>query len=121
MEEYTGYDRYHNYDLSGYCGICSYVLFKLLRKMGYKPVLHMNDYHCFLTMDGYWIDLTLKQFNYKCPKVYLERKPYIKDDGYGNVHTKKYSAVTLKKIKKLFRGWPSDQNPFKQKLPKIKI
>lgn len=115
----TGYSD--SYELGGMCGVCSYVIFKVFRDMGMKPMFHMGDYHCYVTMDGYWIDLTLKQFNNRCPYVYLKRKPYTQDDGYGNVHCLDDTAKTTKKIKKLFRGWDKEQNPFRQKLPEITI
>jgi len=67
------------------CGISTYVLFVCFKEMGYNPVFCMNDNHCFLRMGGYWIDLTLRQFNGKCPKIYFKKKPYRKDDGYGDV------------------------------------
>jgi hypothetical protein len=107
--------------LEGMCGVCSYTLFKTFKKLGYKPLLHTNTYHCFLTVEGYWIDLTLKQFNPRCPAIYIKKVPYTKDDGYGNVHRKSKTARTIQEIKKMFRGWPDEQNPVKQKLPSIKI
>jgi hypothetical protein len=64
--------------------------------------------------------LTLTQFNSKCPLVWFRKRPYTKDDGYGNVHRASKKARTLTRIRRLFRGWPEDQNPFKCKgLPNL--
>ena len=107
-------------ELDCMCGISSYILFLFFKKAGYNPTFCMNDYHCFLRIEDYWIDLTLKQFNIHCPKIYFHKHPYTQNDGYGNIHRCKQTAKTLRKVRRLFRGWPPEQNPFKlSSLPKI--
>lgn len=109
-------------DLNCMCGISSYVLFLFFKALGERPVFCMNDNHCFLRVGEYWVDLTLTQFNSKCPSVWFRKRPYTKDDGYGNVHRASETGRTLKKIRRMFRGWPHDQNPFKCKgLPYIQV
>jgi hypothetical protein len=107
--------------LERFCGVCSYIVFRTLKDKGYKPTFHMGDNHCYVTTNGYWVDLTLKQFNKKCPSIYLKKRPYARDDGYGNVHKADNSAKTEAKIKRMFTGWGKEQNPFRQRLPKITV
>ena len=103
--------------LAGLCGISSYVLFHWFKERGYSPTFHINDCHAFLTVDGYWVDLTLKQFDCDAPKIYLQKRPWV---GDRDVHAKGDSAKTVKKMKRLFRGWDKSQNPFRQtRLPKL--
>lgn len=107
-------------DLNCMCGISSYVLFLYFKGLNLRPTFCMNDYHCFIRLGEYWVDLTLTQFNSKCPSVWFRRRPYTKNDGYGNVHRAIQKARSIKKIRRLFRAWPHDQNPFKCKgLPKL--
>ena len=104
-------------DLGSACGLCSVMVFQTLKKLGCRPTFHMNDWHCFVTVDGHWADLTLKQFDHKAPEVYFSPRPFRKVPYYGNVHKKSQSAKTVKRIRKLFRDWPKEQNPFLQRLP----
>lgn len=108
-------------DLAGACGLCSALVFRFLKRRGYKPVFRMNHWHCFVTVNTYYADLTLKQFNRNAPNVYFEAIPYNHDHGMGNVHKTNRSAKTAKQIRRIFRGWPSEQNPFRQKLPKVTV
>jgi hypothetical protein len=121
MQTYAAKSSMANTDtLSCLCGISTYVLFVFLKENGYNPVFCMNDLHCFLKLDGYWIDLTLRQFVRKAPQIYCRRTPYQHDEFGRGVHAAKQSAKTLKKVRRMFKGWPLEQNPFKQKgLPKI--
>ena len=109
--------RNHRYygvrDLNCMCGIGAYLTFSVLKRFGYDPVFHMNSDHCFVTLDGYWLDVTLTQFDAKCPTVWFKRKPYAPKDWRGKIHVSKHSAKTEAKIKRLFRGWPRQQNPFR--------
>ena len=110
--KHTDY-RLNDETLAGMCGVCSYIVFVAFKKMGYKPTFHMNDIHCFVTVDGYWADVTLRQFADSAPRVYLRRTPY------SSVHDSDESAKSIKKIRRMFRGWSNDQNPFRRKLPTI--
>ena len=88
--------------------------------MGYRPVFHMNDNHCFVTVDEYYVDLTLKQFVPHVDPVFFEDHPYrIENGNWGFVHRIKRKATTEKAIRRLFNQWPDNLNPFKQSIPKI--
>ena len=117
LEGYATKQGWHfrTYKLNCMCGISTYILFVFFKELGYRPTLCMNDNHCFLKLGNYWVDLTLTQFNIKCPSVWFKRRPYRKDDGYGNVHRITWKGKTIPKVRKMFRRWPKDQNPFKQK------
>lgn len=101
-------------ELEGLCGISSYLLFNTFKKLGYKPTFCMNDQHCFLKVNGYYIDLTLKQFGSWYPYISIRKTPF-------KIQKLDRTAETDKKIKKLFKDWHETQNPFKQKLPKITV
>jgi aldehyde:ferredoxin oxidoreductase len=73
----------------------------------------MNDNHCFLRLGEYWVDLTLTQFDKKAPAIWFRRRPYTKPMPEGQVHRASKKARTYKKLRKMFRGWPVEQNPFK--------
>ena len=54
----------HNYtSLRCLCGVSSYLVFLKLKELGYQPIFYMNENHCFTMINGYYIDLTIKQFN----------------------------------------------------------
>ena len=108
-------------DLGGACGICSYLAFRMLKDMGYRPTFHMNEDHCFVTVEGYWVDLTLTQFAPDADEVFFYQYPYRRDRrGAGFVHRSEKKAKTERGIRRLFADWPKDQNPFKQKrIPKL--
>ena len=101
-------------ELEGMCGVSSYLLFKTFKQLGYKPTFCMNDEHCFLKVNDYYIDLTLRQFKKRHPQVSIRKVPL-------KVQKIQYTAKTEKKIKRLLIQWDNTQNPFKQKLPKIII
>jgi len=101
-------------ELEGLCGISSYLLFKTFKELGYKPIFCMNDMHCFLLVNDYYIDLTLKQFGSRYPYISIRKSPF-KVQGMDR------TAKTEKRIKRLFNGWDATQNPFKQRLPKIVV
>lgn len=106
-------------DLAGACGICSFLSFRMLRRMGYRPVFHMNDIHCFVTVEGYWVDLTLTQFAPNADEVFFYKFPYRKDTSEGFVHRTGRRATTERRIRRFFAKWGDHQNPFKQKIPNI--
>ena len=101
-------------ELEGLCGISSYLLFKTFKRLGYRPTFCMNNRHCFLKINDYYIDLTLKQFGYRYPYVSIRKTPF-------KIQEVSEIAKTDKKIKRLFKQWDNTQNPFKQRLPKIVI
>jgi hypothetical protein len=105
-------------DLGGACGICSYLVFRALKQAGYNPVFHMNDFHCFVTVNGYYIDLTLKQFAGGAEEVFFHRHPYrIESTSFGFVHRRGKTATTEGQLQKMFAGWFDENNPFQQKVP----
>ena len=106
-------------DLGGACGICSFLAFRMLRRMGYRPVFHMNDAHCFVTADGYWIDLTLTQFAPDADEVFFCDHPYRLEKRGVSAHKNGKTAKTEKAIRNLFKEWRDHENPFKQPLPKL--
>ena len=106
-------------DLAGACGICSLLAFRMLKRMGYRPVFHMNDDHCFVTADGYWIDLTLTQFAPDADEVFFRDHPYRLEKRGVNAHQRGRRATTERAIRKLFAKWGDHENPFKQTLPKL--
>ncbi len=110
-------------DLAGACGICSLLAFRMLKKMGYRPIFHMNRYHCFVTVGHWWVDLTLSQFAPLLDPVFVEPHPYRYEISgpYGFVHESAHQARTETQIRKLFDEWPEEQNPFKQKIPNLHL
>ena len=108
--------------LGGACGICSYLVFRILKRKGLAPTFHINNDHCFVTVEldtKYWVDLTLTQFVPMSDLVFLADHPYrLKGDW---IHRSTRHATSVKEIRGLFSNWPDEQNPFKQKLPKISI
>jgi hypothetical protein len=104
--------------LGGACGICSYLVFRALKEMGLKPVFHMNDCHCYVTWNGYYIDLTLKQFAGCADEVFFQDHPYrIESTSFGFVHRPGKTATTEAQLQRMFRGWMDEHNPFQQKVP----
>ena len=104
--------------LECFCGISSYIIFKYLESIGYKPKFHMMEVHCFVTFQHetglYYVDITLQQFDIKQPKVYLCRRPvklrtYVQD---FQVHVPDKSTQSHRTIKSYFKCWPNEQNPF---------
>lgn len=106
--------------LSYACAIASKILYFLLKKEGYKPVLVQGSYdfdgivrdeinHCWIEVDHYIVDITEQQFNPKAKEISI-------------YHIKSLNAYQLytpgKKNKKL-KGWPKEQCP-KTYMKKIK-
>lgn len=54
--------------LEGMCAIASCNLFQRLKNRNIESRLHINEWHCFLTVDGKILDVTATQFK-KLPKV----------------------------------------------------
>lgn len=108
--------------LATQCGICSYLIFDALSKMGEKPVFNRNQNHCYITINGFWVDVTLRQFTENAPLVYVRREPYDYISSWaGWVHKPEKTATDIETIKMLLRTWPEEQNPFKQELPTIPL
>ena len=61
--------------LAGACGICSFLVFRVLKRMGLRPVFHINNDHAFVTVvleRKHWVDLTLTQFHHTFSDVFVE-------------------------------------------------
>jgi hypothetical protein len=106
-------------DLAGACGVVSFLAFRMLKRMGYRPVFHMNDVHCFITVEGYWVDLTLTQFAPDADEVFFYDHPYRLEKRGVSAHRKGKTATTERAIRKLFTKWDDYGNPFKRSLPKL--
>lgn len=88
--------------LQGACAIASYIMYRSLIKLGFKPQFVMADSgfgaHCWVTLDDDVIDLTATQFNNlnrKHPKVliidkrlYLNKISQLKDYKYFSFNKK---------------------------------
>jgi len=109
--------------LAGYCAIASYIISKGLSERGKRSTFHMNDFHCFVETQGYYIDITAKQFNnVRYPLVYMRKTRILEDNGWGTpIHKIDKKAVIYPysnveentRFKRMFRGWPECQNPYK--------
>ena len=106
-------------DLAGACGVVSFLAFRMLKRMGYRPVFHMNDAHCFITVEGYWVDLTLTQFAPDADEVFFRNHPYRLEKRGVSPHKRGRTATTERAIRKLFTKWDDYGNPFKQTLPPL--
>ena len=105
-------------DLEGACGICSYLVFQALTQMGLNPVFHMNDCHCYITVEKHYIDLTLRQFAGGAEQVFFHNHPYrIESTSFGFVHRHGKTARCENGMKKLFGEWENYNNPFQQRTP----
>jgi len=115
LELYAKTHGHNHRCLNCLCGVSSYLVFLKLKELGYKPIFYMNSIHCFVMLGEYYIDLTIKQFDENAPEIYFEKTRYPNVNGWENIHRKRKKAITQVEMKKLFRDWPNDQNPFKVK------
>ena len=109
--------------LAGACGICSFLTFRMLKRMGLRPVFHISKAHAFVTVQldkKYWVDLTLTQFDPMADPVFFSTHSHRGTHSWAHrdVHRR---ASSVRAIRPLFTKWPDEQNPFKQKLPKFFI
>ena len=109
-EEIVGFE---NYELTCWCGIAAYAGFVALKKHGFLPEYRQNQRHAFLKVEGYYVDLTIKQFerrdNREYPEIFVAKKPL----SYW--HKTGHKTENLTEVRKFFRDWPDEQNPFKLK------
>lgn len=110
-------------ELGCWCAICSYELFKRLRRQKLNPTFYKVDDdgfgHCFVDCMGYIVDVTARQFT---PDVNFIEVRKTNDDGHWfwsrgeqnfvNVETSKSTT----RIKKILEGFPREQNPFRVNL-----
>lgn len=70
-------------NLGGWCVLSSYVLFHMLKRRGYHPEVCRNHGHAFINLDGWYIDITVSQFNsasrlergIRYPAIYCKKTP----------------------------------------------
>ena len=97
-------------DLSEWCGICSFWIFKKCKAAGIKDIqLAVNDQHAFLYWRVFIIDVTATQFGQRT-KVIIKKilnKSDIKE--YWQIHSLYDNEDS---IRRMFRKWPSNQRPF---------
>ena len=110
-----------NKELSCWCAICSYELFKRFRRQGLNPTFYNVsekngwDGHCFVYCLGYIVDVTAAQFVKGLQPVEVRKT----DLGYwfwakeSNRHVNVKKANSTARIRKLLIDWPKCQNPFR--------
>lgn len=108
-QEHAGY--WHD-DMQGLCAICSYVLFKRLRKHGYKPVLVVAWCHAYVELENYILDVTATQFSKHWKKVVITPKTdrRVQDAYYYMDVISK--TTNLNQARTFFAGWSYQQNPY---------
>ena len=106
------------YDLSCWCAICSFKIFKILRNITKQVYFAIVDggccchCHCFVIYKNKMIDVTATQFGEKENIVIddIDTIQYSKKWYWDKSLMKKFASV--KAIKKEMNKWPEDQNPF---------
>jgi len=101
-------------DLCGMCAISAAFLFRELKRAGYRPVLAYSDYHFFVLIDDYIVDVTATQFT-----VLREVLPSIVVRHKNEVEAKEYFfwrvTKTFTSLRQMFifqndfLGWCHDQ------------
>jgi hypothetical protein len=108
-------------ELGCWCAICSYEVFKRLRRAKLNPtfvqVWDGNGYdgHCFVECQGYIVDVTARQFigNLRSVEVRYNNPGYWFWVRNSQINKSVHKANTTSQIQKLVKDWPSEQNPFK--------
>jgi len=94
-------------DLGEMCAIASMMLYKRLKKEGYRPAIVVGFGHVYVYCKGYFIDITATQFG-PYPKV-IVRKEMPNEDFWE----KNQVIRSEKALKQFFKIWPKYQNPYK--------
>ena len=93
-------------DLEMACAICSFVLWKTLKKLGINCHFALGSYrhsdHCFVIINGYYLDITGTQFG-------------LREVEFGPIHCSKYDYFKEddEALKHIESNWPLDQIPTK--------
>jgi len=100
-------------DLCRGCGVCSYIIFVRLDKLGYKPRFIWSDYgHCFIICQGFLIDVTATQFEgFEGQHIFIESSlPYYEGiiDPQYEINKEFYD---ISSIKDFLKYWPPGENP----------
>jgi len=105
------------YDLSCWCAICSFHIFKKIRNIRKKVYFAMvalpdGEAHCFVNYDNKIVDVTATQFREReavvigdIESVFSSKKWY-----WDKSLMRKFSSI--KSIQKALEEWPANQNPF---------
>jgi hypothetical protein len=96
-------------DLTGLCGICSYFLYRALKKKNLQPVFNSTGGHCYIVVIGCVVDVTATQFPNVKEKILFKAPPF---PGYNNHWGSAKSTTNKKDILRLFDKWETTQNPF---------
>lgn len=102
-------------NLSGWCAICSFKIFEVLKSQKLDPEFCIvnKDYgsHCFVICKDYLIDVTATQFGVK-QEVFIKKLNQVKKRWFWDLED-----ITRYKNKKdimlELNKWPSDQDPFR--------
>lgn len=94
--------RYHDFsenDLSCMCAYASTVLLSYLHWLGvHNAVLIANEYHCFVMVDDYVVDVTATQFCGNFKKVEVCRLKTIREKSkYGNYWATDFKFESVEK------------------------
>jgi len=108
-------------DLSCWCAICSFELFKRFRRQKLRPTFYQvsdgYEGHCFVFCLGYIVDVTARQFIYELKNIEVRKD---NPDRYWFWETESFDDIEVRKahliyqIKRLLRDWPIEQNPFER-------
>lgn len=110
-------------DLGGMCAVAASELFIRLGKVGVQPTLHSvstdDGGHCFVEVDGWFIDVTATQFGEEFKSVEIfssKRKPakFTKKSNRWWSDSVKFSSV--KELKKFLSDWPDNQQPLSRQM-----
>jgi len=114
-------------DLCGACAISAYITYLYFRKRKFSPKICVTETHCFIEIQGYFIDLTATQFGIQEEILIMHRlkfKKFVKDKELVKIsyfeNIKKFND--LRKFRGEMCHWYDNQNPFalKNKSDKLK-
>lgn len=112
------FHQWHD-NLCGMCVICSYILYKKLKKAGYKPYFVSTWGHAFIELDGYILDVTATQFNLARILIAPKDSSVVNRYCYTEIMT---HTQDLRTIRNEFANW-GIQNPYHPKvqqwIPKV--
>jgi hypothetical protein len=97
------FDHLSRKTLNGWCVLCSYTIFHILRKRGLNPTFCRSYNHAFIILNNWYIDITLEQFNRgdkQFPDIYLKQCA-----GDSEFHSIIQSTDQASKIWKVCQGW----------------
>ena len=93
-------------DLCGLCAIASAKLHKELKKQKIKSEIHFIDYHVFLMVDNYILDVTATQFGYRNKIIFRRNK---KNNPHCWNSSEVFQDTKELIMKQCKEGWPREQ------------